>query len=350
MSLNVFVSTYFEPEEIARLQNEVAGRGLNLIYHGDWLPKATFPAQHDHNLKLTAEQEKIWIADLAQTDIMLDFELLTIERWLPEKLVPRLGWLQTTSAGVGQIIARAGLQNSELIVTTASGLHAGPLAEYAMLGLLMWSKEFSMTHRQQSEKIWRKYATDELPGKTLAIIGPGKIGREIARLAKAFGMYVLAAPSRLEGRSPDDYNADELFATDKAALQAALSRSDALVLAMPHTPATERMIGPDEFAALRPGGYFINVARGKVVEEGALLAALQSGHLAGAALDVFETEPLPDDSPLWAMPNVYLTPHSASTVYRENERVIDLFLHNLDLFLAGRSSEMQNILDKSRMY
>ncbi len=346
----VFVSTYFEPAEIERLRAALDQRGVQLSYFGDWLTPARFPSEHTHTLSLTPAQEQTWLAALREADIMLDFETLTLPRWVSEGLVPRLRWLQTTSAGVGPTMAGVGLQNSNLIVTTASGLHAGPLAEFAMLGLLMWSKQYPLIARQQSQRLWQKYATDELPGKTLAIIGPGKIGREIARLARSFGLRVLAAPSRLEGRTAGQYNADALFSTAPGELQAALALADALALAMPHTPQTDRLIGAAEFAALKPGGYFINVARGKVIDEAALIAALQSGHLAGAALDVFETEPLPVDNPLWSMPNVMVTPHSASTVYRENERIINLFLENLDLLLAGRPTEMRNILDMQRLY
>jgi glyoxylate/hydroxypyruvate reductase len=347
---NVFVSTYFEPAEIERLRAEVTGRGLNLIYHGEWLQPASYPAEHEHNLKLTPGQWAVWRESLKQADIMLDFEIVTLPRWRSENLLPRLQWLQATSAGVGQAIARSGLAETSVIVTTASGIHAQPLAEFVMLGLLMWSKNFPMIARQQKEKVWRRYATDELAGKTLSIIGPGKIGREVARLARSFRMRVLAGPSRLEGRSPADYNSDELFSVVKPALLETLARTDALVLSMPHTPETEGMIGAAEFAALKSGAYFVNIARGKVVNELALIRALQSGHLSGAALDVFDTEPLPPENPLWEMPNVVVTPHSASTVYAENSRIIDLFLENLDLFLAGRVDKIRNVLDKERLY
>jgi phosphoglycerate dehydrogenase-like enzyme len=347
---NIFLSTYFEPNEVARLKAETEKRGLTVFYHPEFLVPAKFPAEHVHNINLTPEQEQIWLASLRKADILLDFDINTIRRWQSENLVPRLRWLQTTSAGVGQVINAVGLSQSDLIVTTASGIHAVPLAEFTMMALLMWVKRHSLIAEQQNKRVWEKYASDELPGKTLSIIGPGKIGREIGRMAKALGMRVLAAPSTLEGRTAADYNADALFSTDKASLHAALAQTDALVLAMPHTPFTERMIGAEEFAKLKRGAYFINIARGKVVDEPALIAALQSGHLSGAALDVFDIEPLPVDNPLWSMPNVLVAPHSASTVYRENERIIDLFLHNLDLFLAGRYAEMKNILDKERMY
>lgn len=347
---NIFIATWFEPAEIEQIRQAARMRGLNILYYPDFITPARFPAEHNHYVNLTPEQEAEWLAGLREADIMLDFDTFTLPHWKSQNLVPRLRWLQTTSAGVGQVIAGAGLQTSDLIVTTSSGIHAGPLAEFVMLGLLMWAKNYPLIARQQTSHHWQKYASDELPGKTLAIIGPGKIGREVARLAKAFGMRVLAAPSSLEGRTPADYNADELFATDKASLHAALAQTDALVLAMPHTPHTELMIGADEIAALKPGAYFVNIARGKVIDEVSLIAALQSGKLSGATLDVFDTEPLPTDSPLWNMPNVVVAPHSASTVYRENERIIELFLHNLDLFLAGCYAEMQNILDKQRLY
>lgn len=347
---NVFVGTYFEPEEIDRLRREVARRGLKLVYHGEWLQPAAFPAEHNHNFQLTPEQWDGWLADLKQADIMLDFESVTLPRWVSENLTPRLQWLQATSAGVGQTIAKAGLGETGLIVTTASGVHAQPLAEFVMMGLLMWSKEYPMIARQQREKVWRKYATGELPGKVLTIIGPGKIGRRVAELARAFGMRVLAGPSSLENRTPADYNADELVSVEKPALLETLAQTDALVLAMPHTPATEGMIGEAEFVALKPGAYFVNIARGKVVDEQALIEALRSGHLSGAALDVFDIEPLPAASPLWEMDNVVVAPHSASTVYAENSRIIDLFLENLDFFLAGQTDKMRNVLDKKRLY
>ena len=157
---NVFVGTYFEPEEIERLREEVTRRGLNLIYHGEWLQPAAFPAEHNHNLDLTPEQWEVWIAGLKQADIMLDFEVNTLSRWVPENLTPRLRWLQATSAGVGQTIDKAGLSSTDLIVTTASGVHAQPLAEFVMLGLLMWIKQYPMIAQQQREKVWRKFATD----------------------------------------------------------------------------------------------------------------------------------------------------------------------------------------------
>ncbi len=347
---NVFVGTYFEPEEIERVRQEVTRRGLNFIYHGEWLQPASFPAEHDHNIQLTPEQWTVWLEDMKLADIMLDFETVTLPRWQSENLLPRLQWVQGTSAGMGQAIARSGLAETDVIVTTASGIHAQALAEFVMMGLLMWIKQFPMTDRQQKEKVWRKYATDELPGKTLAIIGPGKIGRRVAELARAFGMRVLAGPSSLEGRTPADYNADELFSVEKPALLETLARTDALVLAMPHTAQTEGMIGAPEFAALKPGAYFINIARGKVIDEPALIEALHSGHLSGAALDVFDTEPLPKESPFWEMSNVVVTPHATSTVYAENSRVIDLFLENLDHFLAGQTNKMRNVLDKKRLY
>ncbi len=347
---NIAISTYFEPDEIEFLRAEVLKRGLNLFYHPEWLQKAAFPAQHIHKVNLTPDQEKQWLEELNRTDIMLDFESHTLNRWQSENLVPRLRWIQASSAGVGQTMAAAGLEKTGIIITTASGLHAVPLAEYVILGLLMWIKQFPLITHQRQGKVWKQYSTDELPGKVLGIIGPGKIGREVARLAKAFGMQVLAAPSTLEGRSPEDYNADALFSTEKPAFHQVLGQLDALVLAMPHTPKTERMIGREEFEALKPGAYFINIARGKVVDEEALIEALKSGKLGGAALDVFETEPLPPESPFWEMPNVLVTPHSASTVYQENRRIIELFLENLDLFLAGQEKKMRNILDYNRMY
>src|SRR5262249_16596332 len=133
-------------------------------------------------------------------------------------------------------------------------------------------------------------------------------------------------------------------------MHAVLARADAVVVTTPHTPETEQMIDRAAFAAMKPGVAFVNIARGQVVDEQELIARLQSGHIAFAALDVAAAEPLPPDSPLWDMPNVLISPHSASTVFRENERITDIFCHNLRCYVAGEISRMKNVLDKRLMY
>ena len=141
---------------------------------------------------------------------------------------------------------------------------------------------------------------------------------------------------------------DAIMAQDE--LHTAMAMADAVVMTAPHTPDTERMLGSAAFAALRPGAMFVNIGRGQTVDHVALVSALQSGQLGFAALDVTDPEPLPPDSPLWSMPNVLISPHSASTVQRENARITQLFLHNMTCWLEGRRGDMRNILDTRLMY
>jgi glyoxylate/hydroxypyruvate reductase A len=165
------------------------------------------------------------------------------------------------------------------------------------------------------------------------VIGMGQVGREIARLSRGMGLHVLGVKRTVDGVAPSDLHADELHT--QADLPRVLPRCNYLVLIVPHTPATEGMIGARELAMLPAGAVLINLARGAIVDEDALVASLRDGHLGGAALDVARREPLEPTSPLWDMPNVVITPHSASTVEQENERLVDLFCRNLQRFARG---------------
>jgi phosphoglycerate dehydrogenase-like enzyme len=195
---------------------------------------------------------------------------------------------------------------------------------------------------------WEYFCAGELRGSTLAIVGPGRIGRETARVGRALGMTVWAlarddAPGRAAALGVDR-------AFSRGELRAMLAGADAVVLATPLTPETEGMIGPDEIAAMRPGVMLVNIARGAVVDEAAMIAALRSGHIGFAALDVFAVEPLPADSPLWTLPNVLINPHSASTTWAENGRLVDIFVANLGHYLDGCYEAMAPLLDKRRGY
>ena len=174
----------------------------------------------------------------------------------------------------------------------------------------------------------------------------GAIGTAVARLGKALGMTVLGVKRRTAGVDPAALHLDALYPPGE--LPAVLQRAEFLVLIAPHTPETEQMIGADELALMPQGAVFINIGRGGLVDEPALIEALRAGHLGGAGLDVFATEPLPADSPLWTMPNVLLSPHSSSTSDRENGRITALFCDNLRRFLAGQP--LVNVLDTKRLY
>jgi len=219
------------------------------------------------------------------------------------------------------------------VITTASGVHAQPLAEFCVMVMIAFHKKLPMVLRDQRRKHWERYAGTDLRGQTLVIVGLGRVGREVARMGQAFGMRVIGVKRSLAGATPAELHLDVLYGADE--LPRALREAQNLVLIVPHTAETDGMIGARELAMLPNGAVFINIGRGSVVDEAALIAALQSGQLLGAGLDVFRDEPLPLENPLWEMENVIVSPHSASTSDRENARITDLFCANLRRFLAG---------------
>ena len=234
-------------------------------------------------------------------------------------------------------------EKTDWIFTTASGVHARPLAEFALMIMLMFAKDFQYLQREKEQHHWQRYSASELAGKTVGVVGLGKIGREVARLAKAFEMRVIGSrrdPSRPVAQIEQLYGHDGLHDV--------LRQSDYLVLATPHTPETEGIIGPNELALLPDGAVIVNIARGAVMNEPALIDALQSGKLRGAGLDVFATEPLPTNSPLWDMPQVVISPHSASTADTENQKLADLFCDNLKRYLSGDT--LINVLNTDQLY
>jgi phosphoglycerate dehydrogenase-like enzyme len=235
-------------------------------------------------------------------------------------------------------------QRTDWIFTTASGVHARPLAEFVMMALLWFAKDGPYLESEKAARHWARYCAFELAGKTLGIIGLGKIGCEVARLAKAFDIQVVGNRRGTTDRAVA--YVDTLFPSDE--LTPLLKQSDFLVLACPHTPETEGLIGAAELALLPKGAVLVNIARGAVLHQDALIEALRSGQLRGAALDVFAVEPLPSDDPLWTMPNVIISPHSASTALSENQKITDLFCENLKRYLAGQP--MLNVLDVERYY
>lgn len=340
--VQVLIGTPLAEELVAQIR--AVDPRLEVAFRPDLLGTPRYDGDHYAPAGRDVAREAEFRALLAETEVLFDFDSTTAAQLTT--LAPRLRWVQSTSAGVGQTAKRFGLDKTEVIVTTASGVHAGPLAEFVLMAMLMFTKRHGHLMELKAQRKFARFVSGALPGKTLAIIGPGKIGREIARLARPFGVR-LTALARVN-HPAEELGVDQVYSRKQ--LHTMLGEADFVVLAVPHTAETEGLLGAAEIAAMKPSAVLINIARGLIVDEDALLVALRDGHLAGAALDVFRQEPLPADSPFWDLPNVIVNSHSASTAEGENAKIVDLFCDNLRHYLAGKTAQMHNVLDKTLLY
>ncbi|OGA47815.1 MAG: hypothetical protein A3F74_02695 [Betaproteobacteria bacterium RIFCSPLOWO2_12_FULL_62_58] len=244
-----------------------------------------------------------------------------------------LKWLHVFNAGIDHPIYAEMLARG-VRLTTSSGSTAEPIAQTAITGLLMLARNFPRWLAGQRKHVWDPMRVPDFPrdlkGQTVLILGLGKIGREIARLARALGLYVIGV--KRSASRPDD-PVDESHPPER--LPGLLPKSDWLIIACPLTAETRGLVDAELIAMLPRGARMINIARGEVVDEPALIAALASGHLAGAYLDVFEKEPLPADSPLWDMPTVFVSPHDSAAAAGNDGRVYTIFLENLKRWMRG---------------
>lgn len=285
-------------------------------------------------------------AILAQTEVILSNPVV------PDDIAaraPHLRWLQLTSAGVDRLLD-APLLKSGVTVTTASGIHAVPISEYVIGAMIAFAKGFPSALKAQTQRLWRPYWPDELERRTAGVIGLGAIGARVAHLAHHLGMRVLAvrrsAQTRSVGRDVGVSFVDEVL--PPVELPYLLSESDYVVVAVPLTPRSRGLIGEAELRTMKRTAVIINIARGAVIDEQALVKALKEGWIAGAALDVFAIEPLPADSELWEMANVMITPHISGGTPRYMERAVELFCDNLRRYLAGQP--LRNVVDPTRGY
>ena len=268
-------------------------------------------------------------------------------------LAPRLRWLQFPGAGVDSLVSTGLLDaDSGVIVTTAAGIHATTISEYVFGSMLMFNWNWPQMVRLQDEHVWARSATwyhlggHELAGQTLGIVGLGSIGRRIAQLGRAFGMRVLGTRRSIQNQGDQEADVDQTFPPEQ--LHELLRLSDYVVISVPLTRETEKLIGETELRIMRRNAYLVNIARGRVIDEQALVRALREGWIAGAGLDVTEEEPLPSESPLYSMPNVILTPHISGNSAHYDTRLAALFADNLKRYSAGQ--QLQNQYDPSRGY
>lgn len=260
--------------------------------------------------------------------------------------MPALGWFQAWSAGVDHLWEYDTIRKADFQITSASGIHPVPMAEHIFSLLLSLSRGLVRNNLYRQERRWVKVEQQslfELEGKTMLILGAGKIGRRTATVARAFGMRVIAVKRRhLERLGPYD----EVVAWE--AFREYLGQADVVLNILPLTRDTRGLFGEKEFKEMKPDAIFLNLGRGKTVDQGALIKALKNGEIQAAGLDVFEPEPLPDTSPLWHMDNVAMTCHYAGFTPHYEERAEEIFLANLRRYLDGE--KLENLADRSREY
>lgn len=338
--LPVLIASYLEPELVERIR---AVPGVDVMYEPDLLAKPVYQGQH-HGQRFTrsAGDETRWRALLARAEVLFDFDHTNLER-IPA-VAPNVRWIQATSAGIGEMLVRRGLIDSPITFTTAAGVHASALAEFCVMAMLVFVKDLFWLRAEQAAHRWERYCAREVRGMTLGVVGLGHVGREVARLGAALGMRVIGTKRTVPAEGVP--HVEQVLPPER--VSEVIRRADVLVLIVPQTAGTKRLLGEEQLWSMKPGAILINIARGGIVDEQAMITALRDGHLAGAALDVFATEPLPADSPLWDMPNVIVSPHSASTVPGENARLTDLFCENLRRYLDGRP--LINRFERDRLY
>jgi phosphoglycerate dehydrogenase-like enzyme len=242
-------------------------------------------------------------------------------------------WIHTLGAGV-ETLPFDLLRRSDVTVTNSRGLYADALGEFAIAAMLWFAKDLRRMLRNQDRKRWEPFTNERLEGQTVGIIGYGGIGHAVGRRASSLGMHLLTVRRRQE---PGDPTIEEV-----------LAQSDFVVLSAPLTPSTHRLLSRQRIAAMKPSAVLINVGRGGTVDESALVDALREQRIRGAALDVFESEPLAPEHPLWELDNVLVSPHSADHTADAHARAMQFFIENLRRFRAGES--LENVVDKNEQY
>jgi D-2-hydroxyacid dehydrogenase (NADP+) len=257
---------------------------------------------------------------------------------------PKVRWFQATSAGVDRL-AKHEIWGSDIVITGVSGIHAVPISEYVLGTMLMFAKGAIHSFENKRDHKWGRYMAAELAGRTVGIVGLGHIGTEIARLAKAFNMRVVATRRSVKRGRRARY-VDELL--PQSDLKKLMAESDYVAIAVPLTHETEKLIGAAELKAMKPTACIINIARGGIIDQDALVEALREKRIAGAGLDVTVPEPLPPDSPLWDLDNVILSPHVSGGMEDYMLRATKLFCENLRRHAAGRP--LVNVVKRARGY
>lgn len=270
-------------------------------------------------------------------------EVLLVGNFESENLLqraPNLRWIQSIFAGVEKLVPAI---PSPIMLTNGSGVHALKAGEYGIGAIILLNTAFLPLIANQRRKIWQPIFTTGLTGKTVVILGTGKLGAAVAAHCRNFGMRVIGV--NRQGQLANLF--EEVYRID--ALHQALGKADFLTVTLPNTARTHHLLGAREFAALPKGAGLVSIGRGQVIDETALAAALSSGHLSGAVMDVFDKEPLPEDSPLWGMENVVISPHcGVDDLSAYLPRALNIFLDNVERYLAG--TPLENVVDLQHGY
>jgi phosphoglycerate dehydrogenase-like enzyme len=322
---------------------------INLVWEPNLMPPRRFATDYrgDPSFSRTPQQQQRYDDMIDSAEALYgipDLSPRALQRTIAAN--PRLRWVQTMAAGGGGQVKAAGLNAADLkrvVFTTSAGVHGRPLAEFALFGLLAGAKMLPALLSQQHDHAWPpRQQMRQLAEQTILVLGTGGVGQQVIRLLAAFGCTVIATSRRessLDG-------VDETVHPDN--LNAVLSRVDGLVVTLPGTDATTGLVGSAVLSAIKPGATLVNVGRGTVVDESALIDALQRGQIGYAALDVFAREPLPTASLLWDMPNVLVSPHTAALTEAEPRLIADLFARNAGNLLDGRP--LLNTVDTVEFY
>jgi len=345
--LTVVLATPLEPD-LRHLITDV-DPAVRLLADDDLLPPQRFAGDHsgDPAYRRTTDQQAAFESLLARADVL--YGIPDVDPQLLSTAVaanPRLRWVQTMAAGGGASVRAANLSDADLrriTFTTSAGVHGATLAEFALFAVLAGAKDLPRLQQLKAAREWpERWAMKQVGEHTVLVVGLGGIGKQTARLLKALGATVLGVKRTVE---PVEF-VDEVFPI--TALPQLVGRADAIVFTLPGTDATTGLYDADLIAATKVGATVVNVGRGSVIDESALIDGLVSGPLGSAFLDVVAVEPLPAESPLWDLPNVVISPHTAALNDAEDRRIAELFAENLRRFLAGE--ELINVVDPAEFY
>jgi len=302
--------------------------------------------RHLKAIKAVAPSSNIILCDLAQcaehigdTDILLTWGAMDIQPLY--RIAPKLKWIHALSAGIENLLFPE-IKTNNTLLTNSRGIHGIPISEHVLAMMLAFTRGLNVFIRQQANKQWKRSHVEEIHDKTIGIVGLGSIGREIAKKAKGMGMQVIASKRTMT----TELFVDKLYTPEQ--LPELLASADFIVVALPLLEETKHLFTIKEFALMKPSAYFMNISRGAVVNEEDLVTALEQGLIKGAGLDVFEHEPLTENSHLWNMENVIITPHLAALSPNYLDRAIKLFADNLSRYIQHK--EMLNVIDKDKGY